>query len=257
MKIEPIRKALIPKYAAALAAAAAAVMLTGCQTAGDVAIAGDIAVEEQSSLNAGMSGDELRLEGEATPDPSIENSEDDLRLDGKVVMATRPANGEGLPATPGTANVDTDCSDCDDSSEVMLEGDVAVMINYADSLEEIAGLPDDRVKPYKDAFAAAGLEMESVNEPLDFSGYEFRVRLINAEKNIRVVFFDGYAEGQEGYMWRWVEKRCTNLADWGALLIETPNDDSEKQITVFVDISHENNNAAELAAKIAKDVAKR
>lgn len=257
MKIEPIRKASIPKYAAMLAAAAAAVMLTGCQTAGDVAIAGDIAVEEQSSLNAGMSGDELRLEGEATPDPSIENSEDDLRLDGKVVMATRPANGEGLPATPGTANVDTDCSDCDDSSEVMLEGDVAVMMDYSGSLDEIAALPAERVKPYEDAFAAAGLEMESVNEPLDFSGYEFRVRLINAEKNIRVVFFDGYAEGQEGYMWRWVEKRCTNLADWGALLIETPNDDSEKQITVFVDISHENNNAAELAAKIAKDVAKR
>lgn len=248
MKIEPIRKASIPKYAAALAAAAAAVMLTGCQTAGDVAIAGDIAVEEQSSWNAGKDGDELRLEGEATPDPSIENSEDDLRLDGKVVMATRPANGEGLPATPGTANVDTDCSDCDDSSEVMLEGDVVFVPDFSESAESVASLSDDQIGIYADAFAEAGVQLERDPEPFSYYGYNFGETLLNQAGDLRVIFYSGIAADNGTTMEEWMQSICGDRRDWG----ETCTAGDTK--LVFIDISRASENAPDHAAQIAKDV---
>lgn len=247
MKIEPIRKALIPKYAAALAAAAAAVMLTGCQTAGDVAIAGDIAVEEQSSLNAGMSGDELRLEGEATPDPSIENSEDDLRLDGKVVMATRPANDAGSLNIAGTTNVDTDPGSCDDS-EFVLDGDVVFVPDFSESAESVAALSDDQIGIYADAFAKAGVRLERDPEPFAYYGYNFGETLLNQAGDLRVIFYSGIAADNGTTMEEWMQSICGDRRDWG----ETCTAGDTK--LVFIDISRASENAPDHAAQIAKDV---
>ena len=248
MKIEPIRKASIPKYAAALAAAAAAVMLTGCQTAGDVAIAGDIAVEEQSSWNAGKDGDELRLEGEATPDPSIENSEDDLRLDGKVVMATRPANDAGSLNIAGTANVDTDPGSCDDSSEVMLDGDVVFVPDFSESAESVAALSDDQIGIYADAFAKAGVRLERDPEPFAYYGYNFGETLLNQAGDLRVIFYSGIAADNGTTMEEWMQSICGDRRDWG----ETCTAGDTK--LVFIDISRASENAPDHAAQIAKDV---
>lgn len=52
MKIEPKQNAKRPKYAAALAALTAAALLTGCQNAKDVQIAGQIAVVEDEAAPA-------------------------------------------------------------------------------------------------------------------------------------------------------------------------------------------------------------
>ncbi|MCQ2408704.1 MAG: hypothetical protein MJ065_09310 [Oscillospiraceae bacterium] len=76
MKIEPIKKAPVSKYAAALAAAAAAVMLTGCDTAGEVATAGEIAVEESVEI---VNPDSIS----AAPD---ESEPEEVMLDGDVVF---------------------------------------------------------------------------------------------------------------------------------------------------------------------------
>lgn len=55
MKIEPKQNAKRPKYAAALAALAAAALLTGCQNTKDVQIAGLIDVVEDAADAAGQS----------------------------------------------------------------------------------------------------------------------------------------------------------------------------------------------------------
>ena len=116
MKIEPMKKAKLPKYAAALAVAATAMILTGCRTAGDVELAGttEPGVVEQSQ--AAGSGDEiLRTEGETDIPDDIEESREKDRENRK--NACESSNCTENSGDHGER----------DESEVMLDGDVAVI----------------------------------------------------------------------------------------------------------------------------------
>ena len=161
MKLNPLKNASIPKYAVALAAAAAAVMLTGCRTEGDVQLSGvaDSSSEPDTTL--------VRTEGETAV-------ETEPGIDGVVEAYSEPDDALVLDG---------------EESVVELDGDVAVCPNFetADDAAREAGLAF--AEQFKEGFAKQEITLEDDNESLDVvSAWKSTV------PHVKICFFDGSAE---------------------------------------------------------------
>lgn len=248
MKLEPLKQKNLPKYAAALAVAASAVLLTGCHPAGDVLIS-------ESQI---VSPD---ITEQVIPD---ESSEDDLRLDGETELCPDP--DDEFESEIDAEIIEDDCSGCkqfeppletggnDDGEPLMLEGDVAWIPDYQEATDDVqTQLTDDRLQVYMDAFADAGLPMARITEGFSHYGTKFTAVMANRECGMAVAFFDGTAEDQDTNMFDYLTKNCACGYDWGCVL-KNINFKDEYSAMIFIDISKEPENAAAFAAQIAKDV---
>jgi len=271
MKLEPLKYKNLPKYAAALAVAASAVLLTGCQTAGDVAIPdSQIAspdITEQVVPDESSSDEWVVLDGEARPD-----EDEDIALEG-VTDVIDDCSGDGCETdasrfvTEGVAPMLEDESVLsglqgiqmggdDDAEPLTLEGDVAWIPDYQEATDNVlTQLTADRLQVYMDAFAAAGLPMESITEHFSHYGTNFTAVMENEERGIAVAFFDGTAEDQAVNMFDYLTNSRTSAYDWGCML-ENINYKDEFSAMIFIDLSKEPEDAAAFAAQIAKDVTK-
>lgn len=237
MKITPIKKKNLPKYAAALAAVASATLLTGCHTAGEVATENNVSnpdIEEQPlPADSGDENDEgeLVLDGEV----GYEGSEDEIELAGDVEVEPEPENS-CPPDTPGLVAVPN-------YEPLTLEGDVAWVPDYQEQTDSAAeALTDEQITAYVDAFSAAGMPLTRTNHPFSHYGTHFTALLANNENGILIAFFDGTAEDQGFVMAEWLASVCTEEAEWGCVL------DTDGRV-IFIDISKDAD-----PERVAKDV---
>ena len=286
MKLEPIKKAKLPRYAAALAALASAAVLTGCRTAGEVATDGTA-----PDPNAGANIIEQTL-------PPDDSSEDDgeLVLDGEISNDSLPDESSTETDCSGT-----DCTGADD--EFQLEGDVAVLPDensepeYSRSMElagkvavhtdypdidpalaapgfvstpqldamtgekkpvfrqlydKVRALPDGHIQVYADAFTKAGLSMNRSESWFIFEKNEFKVALETADGNTMLMFYDGSLESNDRTMAEWMEQFFLKEYDWGGY----EDDITGETRWIYVDLSKEpaEDALAAYAEQIAKDV---
>lgn len=234
MKLEPLKLTNLPKYAAVLAFAASAAVLTGCsplQTGGDVAIE--------------VTAPETDIAASTVPETDI-------------AAATLPEEDES-PALEGGIDIREDSEvrpEGDDAAEpLMLEGDVVWIPDYQEALDRLeTALDDTHLQIYMDAFAAAGMPMTRISVPFTHYGSRMTAALENQERSIGVAFFDGTAEDQGVNMFDYLTKnQCGCGYDWGCVL-KNINYKDRFSMMVFVDISKESEDVAAYAAQIAKDV---
>lgn len=249
MKLEPIKKAKLPRYAAALGILASAALLTGCspvQTAGDVAapidsadiveLAGEEAIApdwtEPTDITTAPDETELpetstepMLEGEAMPDPCIT---------------------ERYPDAPGTVAAP-------DEEPVMLEGDVAWIPDYQQAVDDINRFYGDVFGSYETGFAAKGFIMTRDETEFDFNGIRFTSVLKHKDRGIRIAFYDGTASENGKNMHEMMQEVCDESFGWGCVT-ELPADDEGYHRVIFVDMCRDMNNPIEDAEQIYKDV---
>ena len=112
MKIEPQKTNKIPKYAAALAAFASAVMLTACQPSGEMV------VTDGTAPDPAVQGSNLELDGVAVTDAPI-------RLEGETSPETEPEVTETtVNGFVGMTTITGAATTAPDDDEIMLDGDV-------------------------------------------------------------------------------------------------------------------------------------
>ena len=238
MEIKPQKTARRPMYAAALAAAASAAVLTGCGTAGDVTIAGDgpTPVAQQITVITDTTPDTTETTARAT----------ELILDGDMVVETeRPPQVMGLipPVT-------------DPSDELQLEGEATVCPAYQNENESarLRGLMDaDRLIA---GFEKAGYSLAETDVWLNLPEMDLQAALLDKDANVMVLFYDGsadeYGEPCEGVLRRSLDGFEPAIRDWGA--IAKVRDAVGEHRAVFVDINKYGEMTEEAAEKIANNV---
>lgn len=248
MKIEPKKNAKSPQYAAVLAAIASAAILTGCQTAGEVAIDGtapDPNIAEQT-VPAAAPEDDLELVGEIEVEP--DQGGDDLELAGDIAISecevdSRPLQLGGVIAMPN------DDSRKAAAEPLTLEGDVAWVPDYAEDTDCAGQIGAYYfAEAYADAFAQAGIEMAQTDRWFSHYGTIFMAALSSADEAVSLAFYDGSAVDADLSMREWMGSVCTEQHDWGCVFRQ------DGRCTVFVDISAEGIDIAANAEQVVKDV---
>lgn len=246
MKLEPIKKAKLPKYAAALGILASAALLSGCspfQTAGDVAAPVD-------------SADILELAGEETiatdwTEPTdITTAPDETAL---PETSTEPMlAGEAMPdscTTERSLNV----LGVPEEEPVMLEGDVAWIPDYQQAVDDINRFYGDVFGSYETGFAVKGFITTRDETEFDFNGIRFTSVLKHQDSGTRIAFYDGTASEDGKYMHEMMQEVCDESFGWGCVT-ELPADDEGYHRVIFVDMCRDMNNPIEDAEQIYKDV---
>lgn len=246
MKLEPLKISNLPKYAAMLALAASAAVLTGCaplQTVGDVAVEDPAYTPEIEAQTIPQEDSELELMGKINvraDDPNYD-IDSQVKLDGTTEVVSDDCSGG-------------DCSSEDAPEPLMLEGDVAMIPDYQESLD-LAGktLTDDCIQAYADAFAGAGISMCRCTQRFSHFGNVFTAVLVNDAGSIQLAFYDGDAQYDGIVMREWLAGCCTDACDWGCT-VKVPNAAGGENMTIFVDLSREPDDLAAFAQEIVKEV---
>ena len=236
MKLEPLKKAKLPKYAAALGILASAALLTGCgpQLAGDVA-------------NPNVdSNDIVVLDGEE----SVCTEPEETAAETDPAVTTTETTEYPL-AEDGEAPVVTD--DGDSGEPLMLEGDVAWIPDYQEAVDEINRFYGDVFGSYESGFAAKGYIMTRDETAFSHYGIRFTSVLKHQESGTRIAIYDGKAEDNGKTMREWMQEICTASYDWGCVL-DYPADEAGWHRMIFVDMSRDIDSPVTDAEQIYKDV---
>lgn len=234
MKLEPIRQAKLPKYAAALGILAGAALLTGCGPRID----GDVANPQVDSQEI------LELAGEETIAP-------DWTEPSGTTTGTAPEE-TCTTACPLSVEGTTDVPD-DAAEPLMLEGDVAWIPDYQTAVDAINTACAEDAGAYEAAFAESGYALQRDESSFSHYGTRFTAVLRHPESGTCIAFFDGAAEDQGKSMREWMQGVCTASYDWGCVL-EYPADANGLQRIIFIDRSRETDSIAADAEQIYKDV---
>ena len=236
MKLEPIRHAKLPEYAAVLGILASAALLTGCgpQLAGDVA-------------NPNVdSNDIIELAGEE----AVSTEPDETTTQTASAVTTTETTEYPL-AEDGEAPVVTD--DGDSCEPLMLEGDVAFVPDYQAAVDEINTVCAADAGAYEAAFAGMGYAMQRDDSSFSHYGTRFTAVLRHPESGTRIAFYDGSAEDGGLTMREWMQGICTASYDWGCVL-DYPADENGLQRIIFIDRNRETDSVTADAEQIYKDV---
>lgn len=239
MEIKPMKNSRLPRYAAALAAVAAAGMLTACRTAGEVATEG-VAPAPQPTEDVQLMGEEM---------PYEDDSDSGCEADSKCSVS------------------DTTCSLPKDESMVELDGDVAVegVVEapfYPDN-DDAASRGRELTDVFTEAFAQKGLTLEPDQDYYADVSLEMIWKCTDPEqRTIHIGFFDGRSKATEsgpnerdyfrfnGYIFNQKE------FEWGYLAAPgTPEEyDSVTDLYALIDLGALDTVTAEQAAAIAEDI---
>lgn len=248
MEIKPIMEKKLPRYAAAIAAVAAAGMLTACQTAGEVETAG--VVPEPT--------EELQLMGE---EPVIESSDESAIENGSEIEGSE----EGLLRTEGEVALDSGETCFVESSNecVEVEGFVAVIPDYRPGLDAATEQGMALGGVLKEGFAQKEITLAADEGEFDYCDY-FHMPLLwrsvgDTQPTLRLAFFDGTDEAdgwkQRDYIREWIPGSMQKEYDWGFLVQYEYNADGTYQNAyVLIDLNRCPEMTAEQAAAIAEDV---
>ena len=245
MKLEPLKKVNLPKYAAALGLIASAALLTGCapfQTAGETAappldsddiveLAGEetVSTEPEQTTTAAESGTtELFLEGEAVPD--------------ELCTTEHPHD------VPGSISIPEDDS-------LVLDGDVdvAYVPAYQEGVDDANRYYESIASSYADGFASKGFVMTRDSREFELGGVRFTAVLKNQERGLLLAYYDGNAEEQGKPMREWMQEQCAECFDWGCIT-EIPADADGYHRVIFVDMGRDFDDVIGDAEQIYKDV---
>ena len=261
MELKPIKNALRPHYAAAIAAAASALLLTGCGNAGEVALAGDA----PTSYNP-KETDIVVLDGEETVAPDYTEPV----LEGEAVPDYTETHFIGTtPALEGVAPMPVDGANLQGTQictlppvqqqteePVRLEGDVAFIPSFEEENEDACAAATELIDEMCTGFSRVGITLTEEKETLrHMGGIPFYYPFIDAEQKIAVVFYDSAAVNDQGYClgdymsdWYTVNERCP----WGVC---TSGDYlNETYRCAFIDLSGRTQLTADGFAEIAGDI---
>lgn len=233
MKIEPKQNAKRPHYAMALAAIASAALLTGCQTAGEVALDGTAPAPEIA---------------EQTVPAASSEQEDKIEIGGEVAIEeceveTRP------PVAPGLVAIPIDESSEEFCEPLTLEGDVAWVPDFQEETDDAETLGAQQyADAYAAAFAQAGIPMKQTARRFSHYGTNFTAVLGCEDAGIELAFFDGSAADGDQSMCEWLREVCTESFAWGCVFR------TEKTCMVFADITADGIDIAANAEQVVKDV---
>ena len=250
MKLEPIKKSKLPKYAAALGVLASFTLLTGCGTQ----LAGDVAVPVDSQ-------DIVALGGEAWVDPDWTEPavtgttapETEPALDGEICPFEETGVSSETLQLDGTIDCPADETTTTAAQPLMLEGDVAFIPDYQSAVDAVNDIYSDIAASYQSGFETKGYIMTRDSRQFSHYGTTFTAVLKHKDTGTLLAFYDGGAADQGITMREWMQGVCTASYDWGCVL-EYPADEEGYSRVIFVDMSRDFENVIADAEQIYKDV---
>lgn len=245
MELRPIKHAMRPHYAAILAAAASAMLLTGCGNDGEVATEGVIANPNPPTT------DIVEIAGGETFNPDLTDTLP--TLEGEAVPAETTATE---PVLMGLVPPESTCTVEPDDTEVMLAGDVIYSPDFTEVNADVRTEADRFADALKAGFAREGIALSPETEPLDtFNGVQFICPYADRERKVMAVFYDSTASTFDGYSLDGYLSAFLTDEDaraWG--ICRTAGYLQEEYRCAFIDLASGQDLTEELFAEIAQDV---
>ena len=264
MKIEPLSRINLPKYAALLTAAVSAALFTGCGqdpleisgTANDPTSSDNIAVQDAGHADANDDPDDLMLAGEESvscpPETEI------VTTDTTVDFAEPNVAGVAVTREPDDNLMTEGEAMYDEYDEYAFE-----QVNFESENEYAASIGEKYLPAFQEGFAKQGLHPDTASEKYFAFGSVFVVSLKLTDPDqaavTAVCFYNSAATVDKNSLQDRIQHGFAKWFDWGAIFEEDlMNDEGTAKNhwkVLLVDVAKEDQFSAEYAEQIAKDAA--
>ena len=257
MEIRPMKDTKLPRYAAAIVAVAAAGLMTGCQTSGEVATEG--VAPQPLTEEIALAGEEVSI----TDDSELIEPTDETQCgtgcteplpdDSEVALAgeVEPTDDEDLRLEGGAPLEDSSYY-----TDVELDGYIAVESDPADfGFENTAQIAKMLSRTIISGFAQRDLPLE-----LDDSDTEYYMPCVyrgKVDTNLRFCFFDGSVTSGNTTCRDYVNDLLAPLDteyDWGYMKEIYDVSEDFTYYVVYIDLSRCGGLSEDAFAAIAEDI---